>query len=179
MKRKIIGYFHEDEELCLAYGYEPDAEIKWINNKQALIIDGEKIFIDHRKTIEIPTCPRCNSENVHIWKRSAKKCGNDESGYFMFFNFKCRDCGLKREVRTDSNYFKMLIDTSKEDQANYIVGLLQKQGNAFISKWMIDLFSDAETLEKWLTEMVGMKVVLRHPNDPEMDSDGCYIAEVK
>ena len=178
MKRIIYGYFYEDEELCMVHGQEPDAEIKYFNNKQALVIDGDKIFINHRKTVEIPTCPRCNSENVHIWKRNSQKSGNND-GYFTFFNFKCRECGLKRTVRTDSAYFRRLIDTNREDQAKYIIGLLDKQGNAFISKWILDLFGDIDILEKWLSDETGLNVVLREANDPEIAAEGHMIAEVK
>lgn len=178
MKRIIYGYFYEDEELCMVHGQEPDAEIKYFNNKQALMIDGDKIFINHRKVVEIPTCPRCNSENVHIWKRQAQKGGNND-GYFTFFNFKCRDCSLKRKVRTDAAYFRKLIDTDKEDQAGYLVGLLNRQGNAFVSAWILDLFNGKDILEKWLCDETGLNVVLREANDPEIKAEGHMIAEVQ
>lgn len=155
MKRIIYGYFYEDEELCMVHGQEPDAEIKYFNNKQALMIDGEKIFINHRKVVEIPTCPRCNSENVHIWKRQAQKGGNNDG------------------------YFRRLIDTNKEDQADYLVGLLNRQGNAFVSAWILDLFDNKDILEKWLRDETGLNVVLREANDPEIAAEGHMIAEVK
>lgn len=179
MKRIIYGYFYEDEELCMVHGQEPNAKIKWINNKQALIINGEKIFIDHRKVVEIPTCPRCGSDYIRIWKRTSKKSGETGDGCFTFFNFKCRECGLKRTVRSDSAYFHKLIDTDKEDQARYLIGLLNKQGNAFVSSWILDLFCDRDNLEKWLSKETGLNVVLRDCIDPELAAEGHMIAEVK
>ena len=177
MKKIIYGYFYEDEELCMVHAVEGEGEIKYFNNKQALVIDGEKIFIDHRKTVEIPTCPRCGDENIHIWKRKPYK--NNDSDSTTFFNFKCRECGLKKTVKADSAYFKKLIDTKKEDQAGYLLGLLNKQGNAFVSKWILDLFGDKDILKDWLRDETGLNVVLREANDPEIKAEGHMIAEVK
>lgn len=133
--------------------------------------------MNRRKTVEVHTCPRCNSENVHIWKRKPYKKANIDST--TFFNFECRECGLKKSVKADSAYFHKLIETDKEEQAEYLLGLLDKHGNAFVSKWILDLFGDIDILEKWLSKETGLNVVLREPNDPEIKAEGAMIAEVK
>ena len=178
MKKIIYGYFYEDEELCLVHAHDTEAEIKYFNNKQALVIDGEKIFINHRKTVEIPTCPRCDSENVHIWKRGSKKNGTND-GFFTYFHFKCKDCGLKRSVRSDSVYFKKLIDTPKELQTAYVIRSLEKEGNAYVSSWIIYLFDGKDNLGAYLSNELKAPVIFKEPQDPEMLKDGDLIAEVK
>lgn len=131
----------------------------------------KKIINNH----EVLTCPRCDTINIHIWKRKPYK--NNDSDSTTFFNFECRECGLKRSVKADSAYFYKLINTKKEEQAEYLIGLLNKQGNAFVSKWIFDLFDGK--LEKWLSKETGLNVVLREPNDPEIKAEGHMIAEVK
>ena len=131
----------------------------------------KKIINNH----EILTCPRCDTENIRIWKRSPYK--NKDVDSTTFFNFECRECGLKRSVKADSAYFRKLIETDKKEQAGYLIGLLNKQGNAFISKWILDMFDGK--LEEWLKEETGLNVILREPNDPELKAEGNMIAEVR
>jgi hypothetical protein len=133
----------------------------------------KKIINNH----EILTCPRCDTINIHIWKRKPYK--NKDTDSTVFFNFECRECGLKRSVKADSAYFHKLIETDKKEQAGYLIGLLDKQGNAFVSKWILDLFGDIDILEKWLSDETGLNVVLREANDPEIKAEGAMIAEVK
>ena len=131
----------------------------------------KKIINNH----EVITCPRCDTINIHIWKRNPYK--NNDSDSTTFFNFECRECGLKRSIKADSAYFHKLIETDKEEQAGYLVSLLHKQGNAFVSKWIFDMFDGK--LEEWLKQETGLNVVIREPNDPDIRSEGHMIAEVK
>lgn len=124
---------------------------------------------------EVITCPRCDTINIHIWKRKPYK--NNDSDSTTFFNFECRECGLKRSIKADSAYFHKLIETDKEEQAGYLVSLLHKQGNAFVSKWIFDMFDGK--LEEWLKQETGLNVVIREPNDPDIRSEGHMIAEVR
>lgn len=131
----------------------------------------KKIINNH----EILTCPRCDTVNIHIWKRKPYK--NRDTDSTVFFNFECRECGLKRSVKADSAYFRKLIETDKKEQAKYLISLLNKQGNAFISRWILDMFDGK--LEAWLKEETGLNVVLREANDPEIKAEGHMIAEVR
>lgn len=131
----------------------------------------KKIINNH----EILTCPRCDTVNIHIWKRKPYK--NKDTDSTVFFNFECRECGLKRSVKADSAYFRKLIETDKKEQAKYLISLLHKQGNAFISRWILDMFDGK--LEEWLKEETGLNVVLREPTDPEIKAEGHMIAEVR
>lgn len=131
----------------------------------------KKIINDH----EVLTCPRCDTINIHIWKRKPYK--NKDTDSTTFFNFECRECGLKRSIKADSAYFHKLIETDKKEQAGYLIGLLHKQGNAFVSKWISDMFDGK--LEEWLKQETGLNVVLREANDPEIKAEGHMIAEVR
>lgn len=131
----------------------------------------KKIINNH----EVLTCPRCDTINIHIWKRKPYK--NKDTDSTTFFNFECRECGLKRSIKADSAYFHKLIETDKKEQAGYLISLLNKQKNAFVSKWILDMFDGK--LEKWLSDETGLNVVLREPNDPEIKAEGHMIAEVK
>lgn len=133
----------------------------------------KKIINNH----EVLTCPRCDTINIHIWKRKPYK--NNDSDSTTFFNFECRECGLKKSIKADSAYFHKLIETDKKEQAEYLIGLLNKQGNAFISKWILDIFDGKDILEKWLSNETGLNVVLRECIDPELAAEGDMIAEVK
>lgn len=131
----------------------------------------KKIINNH----EVLTCPRCDTINIHIWKRKPYK--NKEADSITFFNFECRECGLKRSIKADSAYFHKLIETDKKEQAGYLISLLNKQKNAFVSKWILDMFDGK--LEEWLRDETGLNVVLREATDPEIAAEGHMIAEVK